>query len=99
MVLRPGLVLNEICPFGAAVTPLQPVDWFSFEACRLKPPTNEPHGILALLSRVPIFGAFDMIVVPDPPGWTAGEHTSRVGSKSAISVKSSAKPVVPSGIT
>src|ERR1700722_15321719 len=60
---------------------LQPVEPLSLMVCRLKPPTNEPQGILAALSRSPMF----LLVI-----WTCAlglEHTSPNGSTSPVNVK------------
>src|ERR1700722_12214118 len=55
--------------------------------CRLKPPTNDPQGMLAPLRRSPMFLAVDETVV------VLLEHGSPTGSTSPVSVK----PPVPSG--
>src|ERR1700679_4163396 len=65
----------------------QPVVPLLLMVCRLKPPTKEPQGILAALSKSPMFLAFDEAVV------VVLEHRSPVGSTSAIKLK----PPVPSG--
>src|ERR1700722_2035716 len=66
----------------------QPVLLLSLMVCRLKPPTNEPQGILAALSRSPMF----LLVI-----WTCDvllEQVSPAGSVSLISVR----PPCPSAI-
>src|SRR5271156_2677802 len=66
---------------------LQPVEPLSLMVCRLKPPTNEPQGILAALSRSPMF----LLVIRT---WIDGlEQVSPLGSISPTSVK----PACPSG--
>src|ERR1700712_3751155 len=59
----------------------QPVLPLLLMVCRLKPPTNEPQGILPALSRSPMFLAVIWT-------WTDGlEQTSPAGSISPMSVK------------
>src|SRR5690349_7480329 len=68
---------------------LQPVVPLLLMVCRLKPPTNEPQGILAALNRSPMFL---------PVKWPCEvvlEHTSPVGSISPINEK----PPWPSATT
>src|ERR1700691_1366460 len=65
----------------------QPVVPLLLMVCRLKPPTKEPQGMLAVLSRSPMFLAFDEVVV------VLLDHRSPVGSTSPIKVK----PPVPAG--
>src|ERR1700742_1132610 len=77
MWLRPAL-LGVNTPW--LFTPAQPVEPLSLMVCRLKPPTNEPQGMLAVFRRSPMFLAVELPEVPV-------EHTSKVGSTSLISVK------------
>src|SRR5689334_18282902 len=60
---------------------LQPVVPLLLMVCRLKPPTNEPQGMLAALSRSPMFLPFEW------PCEVVLEHTSPVGSISPIKEK------------
>src|SRR5579859_1268650 len=80
MLLRP--------PVWPGLPNLQPVLPFALMVCRLKPPTNEPHGILAALSRSPTF----LLVMPTVRLVAGPEQTSKVGSMSWISVR------LPSGL-
>jgi len=92
-----GLLLAALAFTGLMLLRLQPVVPLLLMVCRLKPPTNEPQGMLAALSRSPMFLAVEETAVP-------GEHTSKVGSTSPISVmppcpSASSLPLVPTPAT